>query len=72
MRNPDRLDNVYTEICKLHKEYLPDWRVGQLWVNFYGWLMYEKGRDMFFPEEDKLLEYFIEFVSVNSPYERTD
>ena len=62
MRNPDRLDSVYAEICRLHKEYLPNWRIGQLWVNFYGWLMNDKGLDMFFPEENRLLEYFIEFV----------
>ena len=70
MRNPNRLDSVYAEIARLHKEYLPDWRVCQLWVNFYRWMDVEKHKDLFFPEEDKLLEYFSEFVDVSTPYKR--
>ena len=61
MRNPDRLDEFYKELCKLHKERFPDWRFGQLCSNFFGWLYSEKGTDMFFPEEDKMLAYFKEY-----------
>ena len=25
MRDPNRLDNFYTELCQIHKEYFPDW-----------------------------------------------
>ena len=64
MRDPNRLDNFYEEICKLHKEKVPDWRFGQLCSNFFGWLMSEKGMDLFFPEEDKMLEYFREYIGV--------
>lgn len=70
MRDPDRLDNIYAEICKLHKDYLPDWRIGQLWVNFMMWMANEKHIDLFFPEENKLIEYFIEFVDTMTPYKR--
>lgn len=70
MRNSDRLDDVYTEILRLHKEYVPDWRVGQLWVNFLRWLATEKHRDLFFPEEDELMEHFREFIKIMSPYKR--
>ena len=52
MRDPDRLDSIYNEIAKLHKEYCPDWRVGQLMINFLGW----SGQDPFYFEENRLLE----------------
>lgn len=61
MRDPNRLDGFYEEFCKLHKKYLEDWRFGQLCCNFFGWIIQEKKRDPFFPEEDKILEYFKEY-----------
>ena len=62
MRDPKRLDKFYDELKKIHKKYFPDWRYGQLCSNFFGWLMGEKKMDLFFPEEDKMLEYFREYV----------
>lgn len=70
MRDPNRFDNIYSEIARLHKEYLPDWRVGQLMSNFSRWMGHEKKRDLFFPEDDKIMDYFIEFVDTMSPYRR--
>ena len=64
MRNPDRLDNFYAELYRIHKEKFPDWRFGQLCSNFFGWLMQDKKVDLFFPEEDKMLNYFKEFAGV--------
>lgn len=61
MRDPNRLDNFYDEIKEIHKNYFPDLRFGQLMSNFFGWLMQEKGVDLFFPEEDKMAQYFIEY-----------
>lgn len=61
MRNPDRLDSFYNEFKGLHKTYFSDWRFGQLCSNFFGWLMSKKGVDLFFPEENKMLEYFKEY-----------
>lgn len=61
MRNPDRLDPFYTEMCRLHKANFPDWRFGQLMSNFLGWAMGTKGIDIFFPEEERMLELFKEF-----------
>lgn len=63
MRDPNRLDRFYGELAKIHKEYFPDWRFGQFCSNFFGWLMSEKQVDLFFPEEDKMLEYMKEYVS---------
>lgn len=62
MRDTQRLDRFYSELCKIHKEYFPDWRFGQLCSNFFGWLMSEKGIDLFFPEQGRMLEYFREFA----------
>ena len=62
MRNPDRLENFYEEMKEIHKKSFPDWRFGQLMSIFFGWLYSEKKIDLFFSEEDKMIEYFKEFA----------
>ena len=62
MRDPNRLDKFYEEFCKIHKEKLPDWRFGQLISNFFGWIYSEKKMDIWFPEENKMLELFKEYT----------
>ena len=62
MRNPNRLDDFYTKLCELHKEYVSDWRFGQFCSNFFGWLMTEKGKDLFFPEEIQMIAYVEEYL----------
>ena len=62
MRTADRLDYYYDEKCRLHKKYLPDFRVGQLDSCLYGWLMSAQGRDIFFPEEDEMLKWFKMYI----------
>lgn len=64
MRDPNRLDNFYNTIKKIHRKTFPDWRFGQLMSNFFGWLYSEKKIDLFFPEEDEMLKYFKEFAGV--------
>jgi hypothetical protein len=63
MRDPERLDNTYETIKELHKEHCPDWRTGQLILNFLGWYGQKYG-DPWFIEETQLLqrikEYFTE------------
>lgn len=61
MRKAERLDEFYKEKCRLHKKYLPDFRAGQLDSCFYGWLMSEKHKDLFFPEEDEMIDLFREY-----------
>lgn len=69
MRNPNRLDKFYDEMKEIHKKSFPDWRFGQLMSNFLGWLMADKGKDCFFPEEEDMIEYFREYAnSVSSLY----
>ena len=62
MRDPNRLNLFYTKLCEIHKVNFPDWRFGQFCSNFFGWLAYEKKRDLFFPEEDEMLKYLNEFA----------
>ena len=62
MRDPKRLDTFYDELKRIHKEYFPDWRFGQFCSNFFGWLMQAKGMDLFFPEEDRMMEYIKEYA----------
>ena len=64
MRDPNRLDNFYNTMRKIHRKTFPDWRFGQLMSNFFGWLYSEKKIDLFFPEEDEMLKYFKEFAGV--------
>lgn len=52
MRDPDRLDRYYAELCKLHKQYCPDWRIAQLFVNFCSWC----GVDPFYFEEERFMK----------------
>lgn len=49
-------------MCTIHKKYFVDWRFGQLCSNFFGWLMYKQGRDLFFPEEDEMLRWLKEYT----------
>lgn len=62
MRDPNRLDSFYSEMARVHKKKFPDWRFGQLCSNFFGWLHHEKGVDLFFPEENRMIEYFKEYA----------
>lgn len=57
MRNPDRIDKFCSELATIWRENCPDWRFGQLMINVLGSLPI----DPFFPEEDKMLEYFKEY-----------
>lgn len=70
MRNPDRLDKFYEEVKKIHRDYFPDWRFGQLCSNFFGWLYSEHRVDLFFPEEDVMLEYLEEYAKTHSKWKR--
>lgn len=62
MREPNRLYDFYRELQTIHIGYFPDWRFGQLMSNFFGWLVSEKNVDIFFPEEEKMVEYLKEYT----------
>lgn len=58
MREIKRIDSFTNEINQIWKDNFPDWRFGQLMVNFMSWY----GTDIFYLEEDKFLEIFNQFV----------
>lgn len=66
MRDPNRLYKFYDELRDIHMTYFPDWRFGQLINNVLGWWTAKYKRDIFFPEEDEMIEmikkYIEEFV----------
>ena len=68
MRDPNRLNEFYNTMKTLHQACFPDLRFGQLMSNFFGWLMQKYQMDLFFPEEDKMLEYFREYCKEFSRY----
>lgn len=62
-RKPERLDAFYDRLKEVHKsEMFCDWRFGQFMSNFLGWTAGKYNVDIFFPEEDKMLEYLDEYV----------
>lgn len=60
-RDPNRLYNFYNEVTRLHMTYVPDWRVGQFWMNFLAWVQIKKKCDPFLFEESKMLTYLKEY-----------
>lgn len=62
MRNPNRLYDFYRELQTIHIEYFPDWRFAQLFCNIQAKYYEEKKGDIFYIEEDKMIEYIREYA----------
>ena len=62
MRDINRLDNFYEKVKEGHKIF-PDWRFGQLMLNFMSWFVNKYKRDIFYIEDDKFLIFFNEFIN---------
>lgn len=62
MRNINRIDKFLKVLGDCWKT-VPDWRFGQLMVNFLGSL----DRDPFFPEEDEMEQQLLKFFE---PYKK--
>lgn len=70
MRDPKRIENFCAELARLwHK--VPDWRFGQLMSNLLGAYVSDTKRDIFFPEDDELLDYFRQYFNKegSTPYD---
>lgn len=57
MRDVNRIDNFLSKFGKAWKT-LPDWRFGQLIINFIDWC----GGDIFYIEDEDFFEDFEEFI----------
>ena len=55
MRDPERIDEFCEELKKMWQQ-VPDWRFGQLIVNALGEIQAKEKCDVFFVEDDKMLE----------------
>lgn len=61
MRDIKRLDKIYQTLLDCHKEF-PDWRTGQLFMNFIRWHLYTYEYDSFYIEDDEFIKRFERFI----------
>ena len=69
MRDPARIDKFCRQLALLwHK--VPDWRFGQFISNVLGAYVSETKRDIFFPEDDEVMEFMKKYFTEpdSSPY----
>ena len=66
IRNPERLDDFYSQLCEIHKKSFPDMREGQFLLNALGYINSTLKRDPFFPETEEMIELFKEYANSNS------
>lgn len=57
MRDIKRIRKFCNELATIWETHCPDWRFGQMVSNVLG-DMQSGGRDIFFPEEKEMIEYF--------------
>lgn len=63
MRDINRLDKFYDELKEIHEKHFPDWRFGQMIVNVLADWQAKTKRDIFFPEEDEMIQIFRDYVN---------
>ena len=62
MRDPKRIPEYCDKLAWIWSQ-VPDWRFGQLMSNMLGAYVGETGRDIFFPEDDELFEFFGKYMN---------
>lgn len=68
MRDKDRLDGFYEQVCDIHKRYFPDMRFGQLFSNITDWLWIYEAIDIFNLEEDQMVKRLKDFAVTCAVY----
>lgn len=63
MRPAERLDSFYYRLKRVHKKQFQDWRFGQFMSNVIQWIALEKKKDIWFPEEDEMINMIEEYGS---------
>ena len=66
IRDPEKLDSFYTQLCEIHKRSFPDMRPGQFLLNALGYINNTLHRDPFFSESDELIELFKQYANSKS------
>ena len=64
MRNPERLDKLYSTLLTVHKEAFSDIRAFQLFGNFMGWVYEKTKRDPFFIEDGEFEKLIKEYGEI--------
>ena len=70
MRNKERLNEFYAVLSEVHKRSFPDWRFGQLIQNFLGWYVHKYKSDIFYLEEDRMIQRIYIYANEESPWFR--
>lgn len=70
MRNTNRIRPFCNELATIWETSFPDWRFGQLMMNFLGEVSTKI--DPFFPEEDEMLEYLRRYAKTGSVVDETE
>lgn len=63
MRDVNRLYKFYDELRDIHMTYFPDWRFGQMIINVLGDWQSHTERDIFYLEEDEILQIFKDYIN---------
>lgn len=67
MRDPKRICKFCDRLAAVWGQ-VPDWRFGQLMSNILGQYVYETKKDIFFPEDDELIEFFEKYIETRPTY----
>ena len=62
MRDPDRIDEFCGELARIWHG-VPDWRFGQLMYNVFAAYTSRTGLDVFYLEDEKMLEFLKEYFN---------
>ena len=62
-RNTFQIGVLVSELKEIHKKHFPDWRFGQMIVNVLADWQAKTKRDIFFPEEDEMIQIFRDYVN---------
>ena len=71
MRDKYRLFKFYEELREIHMKYFPDWRFSQMISNVLVDWRFRTGRDIFFLEEDEMIQIFKDYIKENG-YDKKD
>ena len=71
MRDKYRLFKFYEELREIHMKYFSDWRFSQMIVNILADWQAKTKRDIFYLEEDEMIQIFKDYVKENG-YDKKD
>lgn len=66
MRDKNRIKSFCGKLREYWENDIPDWRFGQFMSNFLGFAFQKLKRDVFFIEDDEMLELLDEYFTKSS------